>query len=223
MILREKMIVNYCFHGIGPPTNRSEAGESLYRVSESRFGEMLDYVASHSSRAMVSFDDGNASDIELALPALRTRGLRASFFVVAGWIGRAGRLGRDDLQELVREGMTVGSHGMRHRPWRRLDAVGVEEELELARRLLEEAIERPIEVAAPPYGAYDRRIIRELRRRAYTQVFTVDGGPTREDAWLQARHAIRSTDTVRSMHLAGQPGTGLELARASKKLVKRWR
>ena len=48
----------------------------------------------------LSFDDGNSSDVEIALPALRERGLPRRFFVVAGRLDRPGSLSRDDVREL---------------------------------------------------------------------------------------------------------------------------
>ena len=48
------------------------------------------------------------------------RDLAGSFFVVAGRIGSRGSLDADGLRELERHGMTIGTHGMDHRPWRGL-------------------------------------------------------------------------------------------------------
>ena len=48
----------------------------------------------------ISFDDGNASDLDIALGALLERGLVGSFFVVAGRIGSRGSLDSDGLREL---------------------------------------------------------------------------------------------------------------------------
>lgn len=43
----------------------------------------------------LTFDDGNASDLTIAAPALQARGLAASFFVCASRIGQAGDLGAE--------------------------------------------------------------------------------------------------------------------------------
>ena len=63
----------------------------------------------------LSFDDGYASDMEIALPALLERGLSARFFPLAGKLGRPGYLTAAGVRELAAAGMALGSHGMRHR------------------------------------------------------------------------------------------------------------
>lgn len=67
----------------------------------------------------LAFDHGNVSDIKHALPALCRRGITAHFFVLAGRIGAAGYLSAQDVSSLHSAGMTIGSHGVHHRDWRR--------------------------------------------------------------------------------------------------------
>src|SRR6478609_7258795 len=113
-------VLNLCFHGIGVPAGRAlEPHEDSFWVGTDAFDEMLDLIA-RSPWVRITFDDGNASDAQIALPALLRRGLRASFFVIAGRCDEPGSLSRADVRELARSGMTVGSHGLRHRNWRRL-------------------------------------------------------------------------------------------------------
>ena len=84
----------------------------------------------------LTFDDGNASDVEIALPRLLERGLTAEFFVLAGRLGEPGRLTNDQVGELIAAGMAIGSHGWAHRDWRRIDAEHAIEEFHDAPRVL---------------------------------------------------------------------------------------
>ena len=88
--------VNLCFHGIGTPERELEPGEEDYWISQETFLAVLDDVAQHRD-AVVSFDDGNASDVEIGLPALVERDLRATFFVLAGRLDAPGCLSSADL------------------------------------------------------------------------------------------------------------------------------
>ncbi len=187
-------VVNICFHGIGRPGRELEPGEEAYWVGRDQFRRLLDELASWSA-VRLSFDDGNASDVEIALPELTERGLVADFFPVAGRLGAPGSLTPADLAELRRQGMRVGSHGMRHRPWRGLDPAGRHEELVVARHVIAAAAGAPVELAACPLGRYDRRLLGELRRLGYRHVFTSDRRPARADAWLQPRYSVRRDDT----------------------------
>ena len=125
---RAPTVVNLCFHGIGTPGRELEPDEAQYWVGEAQFDELLEVVRRQPS-LRVTFDDGNASDVGIALPALRRAGLEASFFLIAGRLGQRGSVDLDGVRELARAGMTVGNHGLRHRPWRSLDANGEREEL----------------------------------------------------------------------------------------------
>lgn len=189
----QERIVNFTFHGVGEPCRPLEAGEEQVWLGVDRFESLLDSaVARNDLRIM--FDDGNASDLRHALPALCRRGLRATFFVVAGRLGAPGFLDRDGVCELAAAGMAIGSHGMHHRQWRRLDETALREELVDARRILESVLGAPVKEAACPFGAYDRRTLRALRRHGYRRAYTSDRGTTQPDDWLQARNTVRRDD-----------------------------
>src|SRR4051794_2302534 len=126
------MIFNLCFHGIGTPQRALEPNEARYWIAVEQFEEMLQVIR-RDPRFRVTFDDGNRSDVEHALPALLRNSVQASFFVVAGRLGGPGSLSVADVRELRRAGMTIGTHGMRHRPWRSLDDAALREELVDAR------------------------------------------------------------------------------------------
>src|SRR5690606_20174054 len=150
----------------------------------------------------LSFDDGNRSDVEIALPALVERGLRADFFVLAGRLGRAGSLAEEDLRELSRCGMGIGNHGMSHRPWRHMEPATRHRDLVAARDPRAAAAGTAVAAAAGPLGRYDRRLLAALRRLGYTRVFTSDRRPARAGACLQPRHSVRADDTAESLRAA---------------------
>ncbi|MFC5187692.1 polysaccharide deacetylase family protein [Actinomadura harenae] len=188
-----------------------------------RFERVLDAVADRPD-VRLTFDDGNASDVETALPRLLARGLTAEFFVLAGRLGEPGRLTADGVRELVDSGMTVGSHGWAHRDWRRLTATQVGEELVRAHDVLSQITGAPVTRVAVPFGSYDRHVLRRLRRAAVTRAYTSDGGPARPDAWLQARTSLRhDLDDAWIARVLAPPGPALRLRRAAARLVKRTR
>lgn len=86
-IVSDRSIVNLTFHGIGDAPESIGNDERDVWLSTDRFNKVLD-VIQPMTWVRVTFDDGNKSDIETALPALTSRGMRASFFVCAGRIGR---------------------------------------------------------------------------------------------------------------------------------------
>jgi peptidoglycan/xylan/chitin deacetylase (PgdA/CDA1 family) len=211
------------FHGAGPPPRVLEADEAAVWVDAETVATVLDAVAQRSG-TVITVDDGNASDASVILPALLERGLRATFFVVAGRLGEREFLGREDLRALARAGMEIGSHGMRHRPWRGLGPSDLDDELVRARAVIEEAAGAPVRAAACPFGAYDRRVLSALRRVGYDRVYTSDGGLAGRDDWIQARTTVRHGDggDLIAAVARRRRGPWSCLPRA-KRMIKRWR
>jgi hypothetical protein len=185
-----RSITNITVHGIGTPQRQLDPGEAQTWVSIAQFEQVLDAVA-ETPGARISFDDGNASDVEIALPRLMERGLIAEFFVLAGQLGDRGRIDRAGVRALLEAGMVIGSHGWSHRNWRRVDDAAAREEFNQAPRVLGELAGHPILRVAVPFGSYDRHVLRRLRASAVTRVYTSDGGRARPDAWLQPRNSLR--------------------------------
>jgi peptidoglycan/xylan/chitin deacetylase (PgdA/CDA1 family) len=182
--------VNITVHGIGEADRDLAPGEDETWVDVGQFEQTLDAVVERDN-VRITFDDGNASDVQIALPRLLDRGLKAEFFVLAGLLGEAGRLRTDDVRELVRAGMTVGSHGWAHRDWRRIDREQAAEEIVEAKRVLHEITGQPVSRVAIPFGSYDRHVLRRLRQAKVTRVYTSDGGVARPHSWVQPRNSLR--------------------------------
>ncbi|GGN95256.1 hypothetical protein GCM10010112_85330 [Actinoplanes lobatus] len=198
-------VINVCFHGIGTPQRELEPGEDRYWISEELFGAVLDEIRDWPG-LRISFDDSNTSDVGIGLPALLRRGLTADFFVLAGRLDSPGSLGPEEVRLLHRSGMTVGTHGMRHIPWRGLDPAAADEELVTARERLTEVVGADVSTAACPLGRYDRTLLARMRRLGYTRVFTSDRRPARALQWLQPRYTVRNDDTPGSLRTEALQG-----------------
>jgi peptidoglycan/xylan/chitin deacetylase (PgdA/CDA1 family) len=210
------------FHGVGTPPRPLEPGEGHVWLSLDALRSVLDAAAERGD-VRLTFDDANRSDHEIALPELVARGLRATFFVVAGRIGQPGFLAEQQLRELSDAGMSIQSHGMRHRCWRRLDDASRREELVTARDMIEDMVGQPVIDTAIPFCLYDRRVLSWVRNAGYRHVYTCDGGPAKRGAWLQPRTQISAgEDGVRLKEIV-VPTVRLRAARAVKGQIKRWR
>lgn len=216
-------IVNVTFHGIGRVPADRPAEETPVWISEESFAAILDHLAGVAN-ARITFDDGNATDVRIALPALAKRGMKAQFFVCSGLIGREGYLSVSELRELTDAGMTVGSHGMAHKAWRKLQSGQMRQEITEARDRLEQLLGARVSRAACPFGAYDRLSLAALRECGFERVYTSDGGSTAPDAWLQARNSVHRGDApevvAQWIRDAQRP---VSLCRRVKLQVKRWR
>lgn len=190
--MEEEQIVNLNFHGIGRPIGRDFGpNERNFWVTPETFAATLDACIGRDDISL-SFDDGNWSDVEVALPVLQQRDLHATFFVVPSWLGEPGFMSKQDLKELVAAGMTIGNHGLQHHDWTTLEPDKLEHEVTQGRRLLEELTGTEIHTLAIPFGAYNDTVLDTLRRQAYEHVYTSDGGTADPEAWLQPREHVRA-------------------------------
>ena len=186
--------VGVIFHGIGPPARTLEPGEAPYWISKDHFASVLDQICAlpDPTRVRISFDDGNLSDLEIALPLLLQRGLRADFFVLTGRIGKPGSLDVDGILALQAAGMEIGSHGIHHLRWSSLDQDTLAAEVAHSRLTLQGICAKPLLSAAIPFGTYNARVLRALRMAGYTSVYSSDGGPMNAQAFLRARSSVRT-------------------------------
>lgn len=178
-------------HGIGTPQRALEPGEDVFWLSRDRFTHALDLITEMGPTApLITFDDGNASDIEIALPELQARNLTATFFLLAGRLDTPGSLARSDVSTLAQAGHKIGLHGHAHVDWRQLDAEGRQKEFVTARATLSELAGAPVETAAAPFGLYNRQTLRDLRDLGFSTLYTSDRGLTRMDAFVRPRNCL---------------------------------
>ena len=130
---------------------------------------------------VLTFDDGFEDAYSTVLPALRERGMRATFFVVTSLVGvdPAHRLVRGEegserrylvwpeVRALAAAGMEIGSHGERHLRLADLDRAQVLGELTRSKQTLDQALGSPVEVFAYPYNSVRRWIVPLARESGY--------------------------------------------------------
>ncbi|MDH5527856.1 MAG: polysaccharide deacetylase family protein [Nitrospirota bacterium] len=134
-----------------------------------------------SRPVVITFDDGAASDREVALPLLAEFGFHATFFITTGRVDTGPEwLSWDDVDSLRRAGMDVQAHGHTHRF---MDGLGVEAatfELKEPQRLLEERLGvRPVALSFPG-GRYTRSTVHAARELGYRDLCTSEPGLNQE-------------------------------------------
>src|SRR5262249_30066788 len=102
---------------------------------------------------VLTFDDGNRSDHELALPALVRRGLRAAFFLSPALVGREGYLTWEEARALAQAGMAVGARGLDHTLLSQVPEGSLVRPLSEARQRLEAGLGRAVTSLSLPGGA----------------------------------------------------------------------
>ena len=188
------------FHGVGPLVREVDAGEHDCWLDTEHFEAILDRIRGNG-QVLTTFDDGNLSDYEIALPALLKRGMNAQFFICTGRLGKPTFLDASHLREMHSKGMGIGSHGVNHQPWRKLGLAELREETAGSREILSSICGESIGTAACPFGSYDRRVLKALRGAGYRSVFTSDGGHCAANGWLLARNTMKRSLSMDQLDL----------------------
>lgn len=211
-------LIGLNFHGIGDPARTLEPGEAPYWLSVAQFTYILDRVAASPDPGayVLTFDDGNLSDHDIALPALTERGLGGAVFVLTGRIGQPGSLDAEQIRALAEAGVIIGSHGITHRAWSDLEGPVLDEELAGSKTRLEDICCHPVTLAGIPFGRYDARTLRRLRWAGYQAVYSSDGGTMSRAAYLRPRTSLRADMTSAEIDavLAGHLPLARRLRRA---------
>jgi peptidoglycan/xylan/chitin deacetylase (PgdA/CDA1 family) len=120
----------------------------------------------------LTFDDGHQSNFSLAFPALAETGLTAVFFITTDRIGRPGFMSPEELRELRRAGMFIGSHGCSHRYLSDLPDGEILEEMTRSKASLETILGEDVPALSLPGGRGDGRLRSLATRAGYRHVFT---------------------------------------------------
>jgi peptidoglycan/xylan/chitin deacetylase (PgdA/CDA1 family) len=200
--------------------------ERSYWITQDFFDEILQVLKARQNhqRILLTFDDGNKSDL-YAAERLASAGLDAKFYVITGRFGHDHHVDRDDVRDLVRAGFEVGLHGRGHIDWRSASAKELADETIESRAELADVICRPVESAAIPFGAYNRRVISHLRHQSFDRIYTSDAGPARTDSLFQPRTCLMSHHRIEDV-IALMDDRVSPMARARRSIapiIKRWR
>jgi Polysaccharide deacetylase len=121
----------------------------------------------------LTFDDGHISNLTLAAPILEASGLRAHFFITAGWTGsKPGYMGWPDVRALQQAGHSIGAHGWSHKLLTHCTAQELQTELGDARRTLEDNLGVSITTMSLPGGRCNGRVLDACDAAGYSSVYT---------------------------------------------------
>ena len=159
---------------------------------------------------VITFDDGTEDTFTYAYPILARYQVPATVFLIVGSIGHPGYLNWEQVQQMRREGLSFGSHGLTHDYLPSLP-------LEQARQSLAESLRVlrkngvPTEFASYPAGGFTPEIAAAAREEGYRAVCTTNRGLRRlpVDRWALRRitaHESAGSPAGMWLHCCGYYG-----------------
>ncbi|WP_138759050.1 polysaccharide deacetylase family protein [Modestobacter altitudinis] len=120
---------------------------------------------------LLSFDDGSATHVTVALPALQAMGFPAVFFPMTVVLDKPDWLSSEDLRRLDAAGMTIGAHTWDHQRLDRLPDDQWTTQLDEPAATLAEILGHPVDLMAYPYGAWAPETLPHVASAGYRAAF----------------------------------------------------
>ncbi len=113
----------------------------------------------------ITFDDGYVNQLEFAVPILEKYGLKATFFIPLGYLGKSDEwndgelpiMSAAQLRSLPPETIELAYHSFQHKKYDDLTPIEIEEDCKACFNLVSDENLKFTEVVAYPYGKFPQR------------------------------------------------------------------
>lgn len=123
---------------------------------------------------VVTFDDNNPTQYDVAVPIMEKYGQKAVFYLVAKYLDSPAMLNRERALELQAKGHEIESHTMTHRALTGLNDEELAWELTESKRILEELTGTPITHLCYPGTAHNQRVRDAAKAAGYETATIMD-------------------------------------------------
>jgi peptidoglycan/xylan/chitin deacetylase (PgdA/CDA1 family) len=126
---------------------------------------------------VITLDDGWKNQYQYAFPLLRRYAMPATFFIFTNAIGHDKYLTWDDVKELSRSGMTIGSHSRSHPFLQKItDEEKLDYEIVESKSIIEKKIGKRVDLFAYPFGGYTDKLANKIKSAGYKAARRFSGG-----------------------------------------------
>jgi peptidoglycan/xylan/chitin deacetylase (PgdA/CDA1 family) len=158
--------------------------------------EAMASTSADTNLACITFDDGYRDNYEHALPVLERLGIKSTFFIATGFLGKsfptfAGyvpMMTSAEVKELAALGHEIGAHTVTHPKLSTVPLDTAREEVENSKHFLEELLHREVVSFAYPRGNFNKAVETLLSPLGFKLAVTVREGLVDEKPnWLSLR------------------------------------
>lgn len=142
-------------------------------VSVEQLAHRLEKGESVDKYVALSFDDGYKNNRDVVLPLLQKYDAKASFFVINREIGQPLFMNDEDIKDMLKAGMELGSHTYSHNPLAKIDTKYLVWEFDTSRYWLKKNYDGYIvRTLAYPNGSYNETVISEAQKYGFYRALT---------------------------------------------------
>lgn len=148
-------------------------------VSMRQLFEALYYgVPLPAKPVLLTLDDGYLDNYTVAAPILEQYGFTATFYIISGMVGQPEYMSWEQVLDLERRGMEIGSHTVSHPDLSTLAAADLAAEVGNSAATLEGYLGHPVYWFCYPAGRFNVGVIEALKSAGYLLATTTAPGET---------------------------------------------
>lgn len=178
-----------------------------------KFTGLSDYLddGQKADHVVLSFDDGYETFYQYVYPILKDMAIPATLFIPTDFIGKTNQwdytgsvfpskhLSREQIIELSKNSITIGSHGMAHQCLTQLSNRFLKIELSRSKEILEDIIERKISFISYPFGRFNTEVESVATEVGYRNGLSLSLRRKGEGGFTLSREAVYAFDTPYSV------------------------
>lgn len=116
---------------------------------------------------VITFDDNNLSQYDLAAPAMEKHGFIGVFYIVSSRIDTKGLINRANILDLAARGHDIESHTVSHQVLPLLGDAALDAQLKDSKKTLEDLLGKPVRHLAYPGTSHNQRVRDHAKTAGY--------------------------------------------------------
>lgn len=143
-----------------------------------------------SKPVMLTFDDGDVDQYNIAYPEMKKYGFKGVFFVMTVSLGRSIYMKQEHVKELSDDGHIIACHTWNHENVRKFKEGDWDKQIAQSSKQLEGITGKPVRYFAYPFGAWNKAAIPELKKQNITAAFQLSTRIDDQDPLYTIRRMI---------------------------------
>ena len=213
-IMARKQVPIVCYHQIRDWRPKDSKTDKDYIIPPAAFKEHLkmlkdsgyhtilpdqlyDYLtkgtALPSKPIMLTFDDTDLDQWEIARPEMKKYGFKGVFFIMTVSLGKIKHyMSKEQVKQLSDEGNVIACHTWNHSNFKHFAGKDWEIQLDKPTKLLEQITGKPVKYFAYPFGVWNTQGLPELHKRGFKLAFQLADKRDPQDPLMTVRRILDS-------------------------------